>query len=135
MADRYDLVEHSSVPLLRCSQMVSNSEPWLCGSPAPWAGLSGPSGTVAFHCDVHRQLADAPIAAGVVFTQVTLECRIRFAAAPPLDLIARREALHRLENAVRAAGGLLTVASIDAQRCRYTPEWRGRRDLASGDRR
>lgn len=135
MADKFALVDVAASPLLRCSELLSNYSPYLCGRPAPWMGNSGPSGTPAFHCDAHRHLGDAPIAAGVKFVQVEIAARVRLAVAAGAAHLGEADALLLLERAVRDIGGLLEVDRSDAQRCRYTPEWRGRGDSASVSRR
>jgi hypothetical protein len=135
MADKFTLVDIAAAPLLRCSELLSSYSPYLCGRPAPWMGNTGPNRTPAFHCDAHRHLADAPIAAGVTFVQVEIAARVRLAVAAGAAHLGQSDALVLLERAVRDVGGLLEVDRSDVQRCRYTPEWCGRGDSASESRR
>ena len=75
----------------------------------------------SFFCDRHRPKDALPIADDAVFRRVTLDVEVRFAAASLIETTARVDALARLESAVVAAGGRLSVGRVTSVVGRLKP--------------
>jgi hypothetical protein len=114
-----DLVER---PALRCFAFRGAGIREVCGDRAVW--MSPPRGTLesSFFCDRHRPKDGVPIAADAVFRRIAFDVEVRFAAASLIETTARVDALARLESAVVAAGGRLSVGRVTSVVGRLRPQ-------------
>lgn len=69
-------------------------------------------GVTAFWCDAHKQPGATAIAGVPVVRRVSVVGQIVLTSAVETDLIARAEALARLDRGIRSIGGLLNLHVI-----------------------
>jgi hypothetical protein len=86
-----------------------------------------PSGAVLYFCSNHSQPSDTPIAAAPMIRRVCLTAGVFLAGTSWSARRAELEAVERLERAVVAAGGLLTLHtahSVIGQCSPHSVAWR-----------
>jgi hypothetical protein len=94
-------------PPLRCGYSESSSVASVCGELARWTRPADRNDRTRFFCDAHRARGDREIRSDEAYQRVTLCCDVIFAGVSMEAWVANTEALNRLEDAVRAQGGLI----------------------------
>ena len=82
-----------------------------------------------FYCYRHRREGDVPLAGEVLFRRVSITLEAVFAASSSVPMVAKIEALARLDRAVKGAGGFVNLHAVT------TVVGRGRPPPAPGEGR
>lgn len=116
-----DVARFTVVPPLRCFYQLEDSLSDVCGALARWQRVCGDGAICAYFCDEHASPTDTPIAGAQLVRRVTVTLDVSFAGASLVPALARRDALARLEAAVRAAGGLINLHAVYDAVGRFEP--------------
>jgi len=103
------------IPAPRCCEITSSSPLVICNRPASWMPILAPSGVTPFRCELHKQAGDTAIAGIAIVRRLSVVSQIVLASAVESDLLAKAEALARLERGVRAVGGILSLHTVHAR--------------------
>jgi hypothetical protein len=91
--------------------------------------------TTEYFCEQHAAPGDQPIPAEHVFRRVTVFCDIYFAGVAVSAPVSQTEAVRRLEDVIRAAGGAVEVHSVRSHVVRSVPQLQPGMEFAGqGDR-
>jgi len=109
VADGRELV--ANVPIRCCAPSESFAPGGICGEPACWERPDAELGGAHF-CDVHRGPTDVAIAGVAIVRRVHVVAEIVFNAARTGRAASEDEAVTRLLDAVRAAGGAVSLHAV-----------------------
>lgn len=115
-----DLPTFAIRPTLRCFGVQGPGAPTWCGKPATHYRQARAWGMHSFLCAEHAEPGDVPLPSTVVFRRVRIMGHVDVAAISWTPDRAQNEAVRVMEDAIRAAGGLLDVYSVTSCTGRHT---------------
>ena len=102
------------VPPPRCQAPRSGAPSLTCGEPARWATPASRLFLETYVCDRHRTPMDVEIPKTVIFRRVRVEVVVDFFGVSLHGGTAQAEAVSRLEEAVRAVGGVPNLLNVSS---------------------
>ena len=103
-----------------------------CGELAVVARLSPDWFAVAYFCRQHAAPGDVEIPSEHVFRRVGLHLEVYIAGAGMSDAVARAEAVHRLDRAIQAIGGVADIAAVRSVMVRSWVQPQAREPIGAG---
>ena len=109
-------------PPMRCHQAIGGRPRLWCGDPASWQRPGNAMFPTAYFCEAHHQSSDIPLPAELTFRRVRVQLDVILCGTSAARGEAQAEAVARLEAAIAALGGVVSLQTVSSAWVRARPQ-------------